>query len=117
MNEQEKKLFEMYGKKPAKNVLSNMQKVSPAACLPLAALRTFCRAHACPPAPVLPLTDPRRGHHQERKYFDSGDYAMHKAGMPSDVGGAPLAVGKAIPTPEGCVHGLRAPAWLPVLTR
>ncbi len=28
MSEQERKLFEMYGKKPVKNVLSNMQKVS-----------------------------------------------------------------------------------------
>jgi hypothetical protein len=28
MSEQDRKLFEMYGKKPAKNVLSNMQKVS-----------------------------------------------------------------------------------------
>jgi hypothetical protein len=38
---------------------------------------------------------------QERKYFDSGDYAMHKAGVSSDLGGRPLAVGTAIPTPEG----------------
>jgi hypothetical protein len=66
MSEQERKLFEMYGKKPVKNVLSNMQK--------------------------------------ERKYFDSGDYAMHKAGVSSDLGGRPLAVGTAIPTPEGLPH-------------
>ena len=36
---------------------------------------------------------------KERKYFDSGDYALSKAGR------APReAVGTAIPNPEKCVH-------------
>lgn len=37
----------------------------------------------------------RRRIRQERKYFDSGDYAMHKAGV-----GAEMPVGSAIATPE-----------------
>lgn len=62
MNEQEKQLFQKYGKLPKKNVLTSMQK--------------------------------------ERKYFDSGDYAMHKAGVSS----ADAPVGSAIATPERLPH-------------
>jgi hypothetical protein len=62
MNEQEKQLFQKYGKLPKKNVLTSMQK--------------------------------------ERKYFDSGDYAMHKAGVSS----AEATVGSAIATPERLPH-------------
>ncbi|KAJ9106438.1 hypothetical protein QFC21_001584 [Naganishia friedmannii] len=62
MNEQEKQLFQKYGKLPKKNVLTSMQK--------------------------------------ERKYFDSGDYAMHKAGVSS----ADATVGSAIATPERLPH-------------
>ncbi|KAI5449171.1 hypothetical protein NCC49_005257 [Naganishia albida] len=61
MNEQERQLFQKYGKLPKKNVLTSMQK--------------------------------------ERKYFDSGDYAMHKAGV-----GAEMPVGSAIATPERLPH-------------
>ncbi|GHJ88167.1 hypothetical protein NliqN6_4569 [Naganishia liquefaciens] len=61
MSEQERQLFQKYGKLPKKNVLTSMQK--------------------------------------ERKYFDSGDYAMHKAGV-----GAELPVGSAIATPERLPH-------------
>lgn len=41
---------------------------------------------------------------QERKYFDSGDYMMNKAGVMSDTAGGPLKVGTAIPTPEHVQH-------------
>lgn len=61
MNEQEQKAFKMYGKMPAKNLLTKMQK--------------------------------------DRKYFDSGDYMMNKAGV-----GNALPLGTAIPTPEGVPH-------------
>lgn len=39
---------------------------------------------------------------QDRKYFDSGDYMMSKAGVASAQ-----APGTAIPTPEGYVSTLR----------
>ncbi|KAL7419554.1 hypothetical protein Q5752_005465 [Cryptotrichosporon argae] len=61
LNEQEQKAFKLYGKMPAKNLLSKMQK--------------------------------------ERKYFDSGDYMMSKAGV-----SPPQPLGTAIPTPEGVPH-------------
>lgn len=61
MGEQEKKLFERYGKlPPKKNILSGMK---------------------------------------ERKYFDSGDYNMHKAGVKPEQ-----LPGTAIPTPERLPH-------------
>lgn len=61
MTEQEQKAFKLYGKVPAKNALTKMQK--------------------------------------DRKYFDSGDYMMNKAGV-----GNAQPVGTAIPTPEGVPH-------------
>lgn len=61
MSPEEQKAFKMYGKVPAKNLLTKMQK--------------------------------------ERKYFDSGDYMMSKAGVPTAQ-----APGTAIPTPEGVPH-------------
>jgi len=61
MSEQDQKAFKMYGKVPAKNLLTKMQK--------------------------------------DRKYFDSGDYMMSKAGVASAQ-----APGTAIPTPEGVPH-------------
>jgi len=62
LNEEERKLFHLYGKLPThKNVLTKMQK--------------------------------------DRKYFDSGDYALSKAGK------APQnTVGTAIPNPENIPH-------------
>lgn len=61
MSEEEQKAFKLYGKLPAKNLITKMQK--------------------------------------ERKYFDSGDYMMSKAGVASAQ-----APGTAIPTPEGVPH-------------
>jgi hypothetical protein len=85
MSEQDQKAFKMYGKVPGKNLLTKMQKVSSGTRIArLAADR------------------------QDRKYFDSGDYMMSKAGVASAQ-----APGTAIPTPEGYVSSL----WhVPVLT-
>ncbi|BGP58250.1 hypothetical protein JCM8202_000988 [Rhodotorula sphaerocarpa] len=61
-SEQEKELFQKYGKvPPQKNLLANKLK--------------------------------------ERKYFDSGDYAMSKAGV-----SPPQSVGTAIPSPANIPH-------------
>ncbi|KAK1927586.1 hypothetical protein DB88DRAFT_478509 [Papiliotrema laurentii] len=60
LNEEQQKAFKLYGKLPAKNALTKMQK--------------------------------------DRKYFDSGDYMMKKAGVKD------AQVGTAIPTPEGVPH-------------
>ncbi|CED84452.1 Regulator of ATP-sensitive K channels Alpha-endosulfine/ARPP-19 and related cAMP-regulated phosphoproteins [Phaffia rhodozyma] len=70
LNEEEKKLFQLYGKLPSKksNPLSRMQ---------------------------------------ERKYFDSGDYAMSKAGT---MAGNPVQVGTAIPKPETIPHASPPPS-------
>lgn len=73
LNAQERELFAKYGKLPThKNVLTKMQRVS----------KLF---HILPPL----ITN------QERKYFDSGDYALSKAGVASQS-----TVGTAIPNPE-----------------
>lgn len=76
LTEEEQKLFRLYGKLPThKNVLTKMQKV-PSLC-------TRCSNNA-----HIHST-------QDRKYFDSGDYALSKAGK------APQnTVGTAIPNPE-----------------
>lgn len=39
---------------------------------------------------------------QERKYFDSGDYAMSKAGKADDVG--VTAIGREHPSPDSIPH-------------
>ncbi|KAG5645476.1 hypothetical protein DXG03_006021 [Asterophora parasitica] len=75
LSPQEQQLFAKYGKLPThKNVLMKMQKVGGAVQRCLSS-----------PNPVA----------QDRKYFDSGDYALSKAGV------APQnTVGTAIPNPE-----------------
>ncbi|KAJ8501928.1 hypothetical protein ONZ51_g294 [Trametes cubensis] len=80
LTEEEQKLFRLYGKLPThKNVLTKMQKV----------------AYAGVPRRVVRL---------ERKYFDSGDYALSKAGK------APQnTVGTAIPSPENIPHATSPP--------
>jgi hypothetical protein len=80
MNEQELKAFKLYGKVPAKNLLTKMQKVG-SASRPFSSLRKR----------AWQLT-----RMQDRKYFDSGDYMMSKAGVTQAQ-----PVGTAIPTPEG----------------
>ncbi|KAF7291715.1 mRNA stability protein [Mycena chlorophos] len=86
LNEQEQLLFAKYGKLPThKNALMKMQKVRSPRWLRV----------------IHPLTIHR---HQDRKYFDSGDYALSKAGV------APQnAVGTAIPNPENIPHALASP--------
>lgn len=78
MSEEEQKLFRLYGKLPThKNVLTKMQKVHVIAT----SLWIICLTY--------------RHVVKDRKYFDSGDYALSKAGV------APQnAVGTAIPNPE-----------------
>ena len=76
MDEQEKKLKEKYGKLPMKkNMLSGMKvRLIPQRIhFCLARRKLICR---------------RYRYAQERKYFDSGDYAMQKAGVaaPDSVG-------------------------------
>ncbi|GJJ15686.1 hypothetical protein Clacol_009964 [Clathrus columnatus] len=73
LTDEEQKLFRLYGKIPThKNVLQKMQK----ARFPLSEL---VRRHVA----------------NERKYFDSGDYALSKAGKTPQEN-----VGTAIPQPE-----------------
>ena len=80
MTEEEKKLFRLYGKLPThKNVLTKVQKVR---------LHRRCSSlvhHRLDTNSLL----------QDRKYFDSGDYALSKAGVTPQA-----AVGTAIPHPE-----------------
>lgn len=83
LTEEEQKLFRLYGKLPThKNVLTKMQKVRlrrPRSVSSRVSNQAFART-------------------QDRKYFDSGDYALSKAGK------APQnTVGTAIPSPEKCV--------------
>lgn len=81
LNPQEQQLFAKYGKLPThKNVLMKMQKVRHSS-------QILCYF----------LNDVL----QDRKYFDSGDYALSKAGV------APQnTVGTAIPNPEKCVSAI-----------
>ena len=74
MSEQDQKALNMYGKVPAKNLLTKMQKVSD-----FGLYNQYGN------------TD-----EQDRKYFDSGDYMMSKAGVDSAQ-----APGTAITTPQG----------------
>ena len=79
LNPQEQQLFAKYGKLPThKNVLMKMQKVRHSS-------QILCYF----------LNDVL----QDRKYFDSGDYALSKAGV------APQnTVGTAIPNPPAAPH-------------
>jgi len=47
---------------------------------------------------------------QERKYFDSGDYALSKAGKtPADaIGGTTPQIGSKFPSPESIPHSVAA---------
>lgn len=103
MTEEEKKLFRLYGKLPThKNVLSKVAKAShiplSIACALLLSLVGTLRGDLPPPLPphhILILWILLSLRPQDRKYFDSGDYAMSKAGVTPQN-----AVGTAIPSPE-----------------
>lgn len=82
LNPQEQQLFAKYGKLPThKNILMKMQKVR----------FIWLLVHT-------QRVDLPHYHIQERKYFDSGDYALSKAGKADQS-----TVGTAIPNPEKCV--------------
>jgi len=84
LSEQEAKLFRLYGKLPnKKDLLQNKLKVRLAHCFVLTGILTNTRL-------------------QERKYFDSGDYALSKAGKAGDVG--VTQVGREHPNPEKIPH-------------
>jgi hypothetical protein len=77
----EQRLFRLYGKLPnKKDLLQNKLKAS---------------------NPLLNLTYSPNSL-QERKYFDSGDYALSKAGKASDVG--VTSIGSQHPLPENIPH-------------
>lgn len=82
----EQRLFRLYGKLPnKKDLLQNKLKVR---------FGTFKPPSF--PSPSLIF------HFQERKYFDSGDYALSKAGKASDIG--VTAIGREHPVPEKIPH-------------
>jgi len=86
LSPEEAKLFRMYGKVPnRKDLLQNKMKV----CFPFAI--------------YLHPTDVM----QERKYFDSGDYALSKAGKASDAG--VTSIGREHPDPEKIPHHMSNP--------
>lgn len=79
----EARLFRLYGKLPnKKDLLQNKLKVS-----------EFPHAHQRRSLTVAL---------QERKYFDSGDYALSKAGKASDIG--VTQIGREHPVPEKIPH-------------
>jgi hypothetical protein len=83
MSPDEARLFRLYGKLPnKKDLLQNKLKVS-------SALGTHQHSS-------LTATP------QERKYFDSGDYALSKAGKASDIG--VTSIGREHPVPEKIPH-------------
>ena len=80
----EAKLFRLYGKLPnKKDLLQNKLKVR-------------CQPHLR----LLPRS--LTATLQERKYFDSGDYALSKAGKASDIG--VTSIGREHPVPEKIPH-------------
>ncbi|KAH9881489.1 hypothetical protein IAQ61_000214 [Plenodomus lingam] len=86
MSAEEAKLFRLYGKLPnKKDLLQNKLKV-----------RSQALSHC------IPIKHSLTRSKQERKYFDSGDYALSKAGKASDVG--VTQVGREHPNPEKIPH-------------
>lgn len=53
-------------------------------------------------AVCFPLNTPSNAIFKERKYFDSGDYALSKAGKASDAG--VTTIGREHPVPENIPH-------------
>ena len=66
--------------------------------------------HSPPPLDVLTTVDLTRIHNQgqERKYFDSGDYALSKAGKAGDVG--VTSIGVEHPSPDTIPHLSSSPS-------
>ena len=83
MNEEEKKLFRLYGKLPnKKDILQKKLEVG------------------FQPSLFFIFVFANSG--QERKYFDSGDYALSKAGKASE--GGVTNIGSEHPLPENIPH-------------
>ena len=83
LSEEEQKVFRLYGKLPnKKDLFQNKLKVNLAATFQEHKMTNF----TC----------------QERKYFDSGDYAMSKAGKASE--GGVTSIGREHPLPENIPH-------------
>ena len=66
-------------------------------CSDLEEMLTSLGSFPPPPALALPRQPPFVIALQERKYFDSGDYALSKAGKASESN---VTVGTAIPKPD-----------------
>jgi hypothetical protein len=93
MTADEQRLFRLYGKLPnRKDLLQNKLKVNPPFPYPF---------------PSSPPTTPTNTPSQERKYFDSGDYALSKAGKASDIG--VTSIGREHPDPEKIPHMAMTP--------
>lgn len=83
----EQRLFRLYGKLPnKKDLLQNKLKV--------------CVTRLVVSILLYPALTELDG--QERKYFDSGDYALSKAGKASDIG--VTSIGREHPVPEKIPH-------------
>ncbi|KAL8904589.1 MAG: hypothetical protein Q9171_006994 [Xanthocarpia ochracea] len=101
LNEEEQKLFRLYGKLPnKKDLLQNKLKVR---YFPF----TFSKCTPAPPFPSPPRNPNKNAQSQfsisqERKYFDSGDYALSKAGKASE--GGVTCIGSQHPLPENIPH-------------
>ncbi|KAK5790974.1 hypothetical protein VI817_006283 [Penicillium citrinum] len=117
MSSDEQRLFRLYGKMPnKKDLLQNKLKVFKFASILFTPLlsshlpptstalyihKVLSQSSSTPPLRINhqpPLTIPSSP--QERKYFDSGDYALSKAGKASDV----TSIGSRHPVPENIPH-------------
>ncbi|KAL8802683.1 MAG: hypothetical protein Q9182_003641 [Xanthomendoza sp. 2 TL-2023] len=98
LNEEEQKLLRLYGKLPnKKDLLQNKLKVPTLSTLVTSTAPLHIPSH---PLPTIPSTNPYT--QQERKYFDSGDYALSKAGKASE--GGVTTIGSQHPLPENIPH-------------
>ena len=97
-------MFRMYGKLPnKKDLLQNKLKVSTRR--PHEPTPVYTGTWPAPPIPYRHTahnTNPFPPSLQERKYFDSGDYALSKAGKAQDVGAS--QIGREHPVPENIPH-------------
>lgn len=101
----EQRLLRMYGKIPnKKDLLQNKLKVrQPFLRSYFLGKSTLYPTNPCPASQVVWSVElTRDGDLQERKYFDSGDYALSKAGKASDVG--VTSIGSRHPVPENIPH-------------
>lgn len=105
---EEQRLLRLYGKLPTKkDLLQNKLKVDKNTFgLLLSFVHPWLTDWTAPSFLPLPL--------KERKYFDSGDYALSKAGKASDVG--VTTVGSRHPVPENIPHATTASTSPPAVS-